>query len=334
MSEINSGVSDENINGNGSVNGIFAFFNRILSAYFHISVTGVLCGTLSPFWWVFEVLSSFRVNYTVGLLIGFSANLIKRKYLNAFLCLAIFSVNGYPLLPYLYSENLVLNQNFSKTVKLAGINVHSSNKQHDLVLNYIASKKPDIAVFTEINDRWLENLKKLEAEYPYFIALPRPDNFGIAAYSRIRPQKLEIKYFSNGGLPSVLMTFEAGSGTVTLLGTHPLPPRTSEYTIGRNIQMNSIMDLFSGISSRKIVIGDLNTPPWVDLFQKLLATGGFKDSSLGRGVHATWPVEAWWLFGIPIDHCLISHDLSVIDRAVGPDLGSDHFPVFVELGIP
>ena len=40
------------------------------------------------------------------------------------------------------------------------------------------------------------------------------------------------------------------------------------------------------------------------------------------------------LLTIPIDHCLISRDITVSNLYVGPDLGSDHLPLVADLHIP
>lgn len=37
------------------------------------------------------------------------------------------------------------------------------------------------------------------------------------------------------------------------------------------------------------------------------------------------------LVGLPLDHFLVSHDLTFSSRQVGPFIGSDHYPVVVEL---
>jgi endonuclease/exonuclease/phosphatase (EEP) superfamily protein YafD len=37
---------------------------------------------------------------------------------------------------------------------------------------------------------------------------------------------------------------------------------------------------------------------------------------------------------IPLDHCLVSSGLDVLDKRLGPQVGSDHLPVVIELQIP
>lgn len=36
---------------------------------------------------------------------------------------------------------------------------------------------------------------------------------------------------------------------------------------------------------------------------------------------------------IPIDHCLHSPDITVINRRVGSDVGSDHYPLIIDFSI-
>jgi endonuclease/exonuclease/phosphatase family metal-dependent hydrolase len=55
-----------------------------------------------------------------------------------------------------------------------------------------------------------------------------------------------------------------------------------------------------------------------------------------RTALASWPSASrvGWLsllLGIPIDHCLVSSDIGVAGFAHGPDLGSDHLPIVVDL---
>jgi endonuclease/exonuclease/phosphatase (EEP) superfamily protein YafD len=77
-------------------------------------------------------------------------------------------------------------------------------------------------------------------------------------------------------------------------------------------------------------MGDLNATPFSPRFKNLLIDCGLRDSSLGFGITRTWHSEIP-LLGLPIDHILVSRDLAVISREVGPKVGSDHRPVMVRV---
>jgi endonuclease/exonuclease/phosphatase family metal-dependent hydrolase len=48
------------------------------------------------------------------------------------------------------------------------------------------------------------------------------------------------------------------------------------------------------------------------------------------GLQWSWPVGLWPL-ALPIDHCLVSEKVEVVDRWMGPDVGSDHYPLVVDV---
>jgi hypothetical protein len=66
-----------------------------------------------------------------------------------------------------------------------------------------------------------------------------------------------------------------------------------------------------------ILLGDLNVTPWSPHFRQLLQQTGL-------------PAQVPPL-RIPLDHCLVSPAFQVIERRVGPRLGSDHLPLIVTL---
>jgi endonuclease/exonuclease/phosphatase (EEP) superfamily protein YafD len=44
----------------------------------------------------------------------------------------------------------------------------------------------------------------------------------------------------------------------------------------------------------------------------------------------TWMVDT--LIGIPIDHALAQKPLNILLRTLGPEVGSDHRPILIEVG--
>ena len=135
------------------------------------------------------------------------------------------------------------------------------------------------------------------------------------------------------GMPSIVATFAGPAGEFTLVATHPVPPKTAALARSRDRQLRAIAEFVAAAPLPCIVAGDLNTTPWSAAFRDLLARGGLRDTALGRGVQGTWHARLP-LPRIPIDHVLAPPGTEVLRRAVGPDVGSDHFPVEAELRLP
>jgi len=209
------------------------------------------------------------------------------------------------------------------------INVNSTTGDPEKVQDLISTENPDILVLEEITSKWVEALGTLPDEYPHHLVRPRTDNFGIALYSRFPLSHSAIESIGGAGVPSILTTATLPDGPVQLIATHPLPPFGGEYSRLRNDQLEQLPSHVHR-DQPTLLIGDLNTTPWSYTFRQLLNETGLLNSMKGFGIQPTWPMPNL-LFGIPLDHVLHSSHLQVLDRRIGPPVGSDHSPVIVEL---
>ena len=114
-----------------------------------------------------------------------------------------------------------------------------------------------------------------------------------------------------------------------LLGAaYPLSPVTRERSAGRDAQLEIAAEWAAAQSLPVIVTGDFNASTWSYGFS--LISGPLENSQLGFGVKASWPVGLR-VIGVPIDHLVHTAELTVVDRHLGPSLGSDHYPLHVTL---
>jgi len=201
------------------------------------------------------------------------------------------------------------------------------------VENFIRQSYPDLLILEEVNDAWIQHLAGLHDLLPYSRVEPQSDNFGIALFSKLPLTNVEIHTFGRTGVPSVSAEVEIGGRWVVLVGTHPLPPGSAETTRQRDEQLADVARYALGRRSSMIVVGDLNTTPWSDSFRTFLKKSGLTDSGRGFGYQPTWPTMLSPML-IPLDHCLVSPDLQIISRRRGVNVGSDHYPLVVEIGIP
>jgi endonuclease/exonuclease/phosphatase (EEP) superfamily protein YafD len=201
------------------------------------------------------------------------------------------------------------------------------------VLDFIRNENPDFFLVLEVDTRWQVALEDLQNDFTNSVIRARSDNFGIALYSRHAITSHRVVQLDDSKVPTIVTTIDLNGQNVCVVGTHPLPPigrRRSELC---DRHLKAIGELIGQLPTPVMVLGDLNTTSWSPHFRDLLKRSGLRDSRRGFGVQPTWPDEPWFL-RIPIDHALVSEDLVVTQRYVGPDIGSDHLPIVVEFAVP
>ena len=193
--------------------------------------------------------------------------------------------------------------------------------------------RPDIVAVLEVDDDWAAALEGLAEQFPHQLIRPRPDNFGIAVLSRWPLVDPQVVAFSETGFPSIIATVRRESGDFRFIATHPYPPFNGRATEALLVHLAGVAEVVESSPVPCIVAGDLNATPWSRPFRELLARSGLVDTAVGHGVQPTWhahlPAPR-----IPIDHVLVPPAAVVLRREVGPDIGSDHFPVEAELILP
>lgn len=295
---------------------------------------GLCLLTLSAFagerHWLLEITTHFRPHYAGGLLVFAAIYACARRLRIAAAFAAFALLNIAVLLPRFDSRPRVPAE--APSLKLLLANVHTDNRNYAALLDLIAREQPDLIALLEVNDTWLAAVASLEKSHPYFRKVARPDNFGIALYSRIALGETRTAYLNASEVPSIQTTLTlAKDRTIRLLATHPLPPGDASNLLLRDQHLAAVAGWSAGSPTPALIIGDLNCTPWSPAFRRLLADGSLQDT--GRGITPTWPVKPWFL-RIPLDHCLTTPAMLTKEHRVGPDIGSDHFPIIVTVALP
>ena len=45
-------------------------------------------------------------------------------------------------------------------------------------------------------------------------------------------------------------------------------------------------------------------------------------------------IALYWILGSPVDQFAVSDDIKVLNVSTGPDIGSDHLPLIIEIELP
>ena len=278
--------------------------------------------------WFCDVLSSFKLQYFVSLLFLASFGFVIKRSWWFLLYLGIACLILIEIQPWFGTENSVV---VSSEIDVAGINLLSTNDSAQLTVNLVEEKKPDVIVFTEYTPNWETALSDLHTSYPYRLERPRKGNFGIALFSKHPLQLDSIYQFAKGKYTSPFVEIEINDKRIGILGTHPEPPFNKRSSTLRNNHLKNITSSFKSYQGPLVIIGDFNCTPYSVHFKNLLKGLQLSDSRIRFGFLNSWP-STFFPFLIPIDHCLVNSKCKVIERYNGPNIGSDHYPIFCKVG--
>lgn len=303
----------------------FIWASYVLAAVVAVSFAGRL-------FWAFDLSTHFRAQYAAaGLLLALGL-VVGRRYRAALFPLALGLINAGFLAPfYLPHDEPSAPSPDATRLKIVSLNVYVGSQAYGDVIDYIRAAEPDLVVLTEVTPAWRAGLKPLEEEYPEQHFAARTDAFGIALIAK--PKLSNVRIEPLGSQPCIQASFSVDGRRVTLFGAHPPPPMGSGPSKMRNQAFTALNGLVRNTNGATIVAGDFNSTSWSPHFADLLAGTNLRDSRLGRGLQPSWSMTHPAPLHIPIDHILVSPEVHVFERRLGPKVGSDHLPVEMEFGL-
>lgn len=280
-----------------------------------------------------ELFANFKTQYLIASVVCAIILGLYKNYKLASILFIAATLNALYIVPWYFSDSKNHSNN-SAQLKILHSNVYRDNQEFNHFIDLINQENPDVFVMQEVNEQWLSEIQILEKNYPHHYKTPRNDNFGIAMYSKHPFESVKKVKWIKFNVPSIEAIISLDDQLITIITTHPLPPINDEYYQARNGQIDKIAEISRNIEGPLIVIGDLNVTVWSDDYSTLERDTNLRNSRKGFGMLPTFPTQFQLpIFMIPIDHCLVSSHFTVQDIYTGSDIGSDHLPLIVELGL-
>ena len=308
----------------------------------HLAAVGaVVLGplTLLPFigWgYPLELLSHFQVQYFLAALACAALLALLRRWRWFAVSLCSLLLAGSTVLPY-QAPGRAAHADAStapqRTVRLLLANVLLGNRSHGRLLDLVEEADADVLVFQEVNERWRSALAPITERYPYIAGKPREDAFGTIVYSRLPIEDVDVLVLGEAGRSTVCLRVVVDGAPLTIVCTHPKPPLLPTPFKLRNDQLQQVADLVGRLPRPLVLAGDLNTTMWSPWFRRLSERTALTSVRHGFGVLGTWPAALPGFMRIPIDHVLVTDDVSVTGCRLGAPTGSDHLPLIVDLEI-
>ncbi len=307
---------------------------RLAEAAALLGVLATLGGLLGRHVWFLELFTHLKVQLACCFVLYAALEWAARRPRLAAASLAFAALNAAPaLLLFLpAASGATPAQPPAARLRILQANILTGNTNAPALLALVARENPDVVVLQEPDTRWLQQLAPLTNSHPVFAALPRDDNFGAALFCKTNALSAEIFLLGDPeGAPSAQARIAVGGRTLTVVGTHTLAPYNDYMWRGRNRYTLELAGRLRRTGGPLVVTGDFNNTPWSAHHRAFLAASGLYDSAQGRGPQATWPASAPPLARIPLDHCFHSPDVRVLARRPGPDIGSDHLPLIIDV---
>lgn len=203
------------------------------------------------------------------------------------------------------------------------------------VLSAVRRADPDVALFVEVDRWWADALRPLRLALPHGVERPQDDPYGMALYSRLPLEDTEVRTLVDVDVPSIRTRVRLPSGArVRLHGVHPRPPQPGKSVDSgaRDAELVVVGKEVREAVEPVIVAGDLNDVAWSSTSRLFQRTSGLVDPRVGRGMYSTFHAQVP-LMRFPLDHVFHSNDFRLAELRRLEDVGSDHFPILVELSL-
>ncbi len=243
-----------------------------------------------------------------------------------------------------------------RPLKVVSINLEHLFLGDKVLQAFLEKEQPDVVVFQEVL-WWLQERRWQRLGLPVGGAgkngfpeyLKVGDLGGLAVYSRFPLSEEETRVIS-GDVPSganvyydgdrelLSLSLDTGAAPLHLLVIHPDSPRSEiRWENKRRYfdEADAVIDtLKAGNGSNILAIGDWNSSPWSARFQQTLERNGLKTAYPDGWPQTTrffFDYSLHWILGAPVDQFAVSRDIQIVNVSLGPDIGSDHLPLIVEI---
>jgi len=302
----------------GGLGDVFAF----------LSLSCTWLGSLGRYGWQFDLLSHFRLQYVIACAFVVIYAMIRRRTWLVLVALISLLWNVQIIHAFHQTAEVVAAPN-EKPLRIMTFNVLTENANHFAAIEHVLKTDADIVCLLEVDESWQPNLEPLRVKYPHRVEELFIGNFGIACYTRLPLKSLEVRRFTHWQLPTLVLNLDHLGRPLTFIGAHPEPPLGELQAREWREQSAGIGSLVAGLTGEVIVAGDLNATPWCEGMRLLREKGGLDFHSVDPVWLPTWGLKLPMM--IPIDHVLLKGGLTVQKRIIGPEMGSDHRSVTVEI---
>jgi endonuclease/exonuclease/phosphatase (EEP) superfamily protein YafD len=282
--------------------------------------------------WPLSVAGHFWVQYGVVLVVTavFAASFSHRRRHLVWLLLGVV-VNGVRLLPLVMPEAAAVSS-ASHVYRALFLNIHHDNTNSEAIARLIQQADADIVAFVELMPEMERALGDALSPYAYVQQVGIPGYHARVIYSRLPVAAGGYGVVPDRERPSAVMRVLADERPLTIIAAHLNSPIRAENEAVRAREKAGLAAFVQAQATPVLLLADLNDTPWHADFLAFLQESGLRNGRDGQGLHPTWPTTMPPLM-LPIDHALITPDITIHSFTTLPAPGSDHRAILIEFSL-
>jgi endonuclease/exonuclease/phosphatase (EEP) superfamily protein YafD len=293
-----------------------------------LATLGTILGFLGSFWWAFDALASFRVQYAAILLVcGLLYGLVLARGA-ALLFIVLALVNIGVVVPLYLRQPAAAASDAGLT--LVSYNVESIGRRMPEVVTWLDQTTADIVFLLESSEDWEGPLRS--STFDVVNELPVDRRSGILVLSKMDAD-VSLMRLGRVREPVVRVETNVAGEDIVVYAVRVKAANTETAAVQHAEVLEELAEAASGELLPVVVMGDLGDTPWTHTFRQLAGDADLVNSLDGYGIQPSWPAQMPFGLNLPLDHMLHSRELTTMARATGPNLGADHLPLLVTVGL-
>lgn len=216
-------------------------------------------------------------------------------------------------------------------VSMIEYNMLKTNARSRADAEWLAAQDADILVLLEASRMQKEWGAVLQAKYPVMVSCSVHYPCSTVLFSRF--PLIEHDALAGDGdadnrkaLSALRAKLDVEGTEFTVVAAHLDRP----WPLGEQaIWIEPMRDAVAEVTGPAVLSGDFNSAPWTHAIRSIGSAGDFR---LGSGFVTSWPSANPGFLRLPLDQLYLRGRVEA-DVRTGPQLGSDHLPVLIELDI-
>lgn len=307
------------------------------------ALVATVIGFCGDWHWYADLFAHFRPQYVIGFALVGTILLLRRRWKTAGLALAGIVINLTVMWPHAVQSEIALSSSSPSAtavshakVRVVSFNLLQGNEHLEAAERFLRECDADVIILQEVTPETATMLRRCEPIYPDQFIRGKKDSKGTALLTRLPVKNLRFEPAPGEELIGAnIGEFTAPNGQLfTILGVHSHKPTSAKGAAGQDKYFDWLAERITTLrqsGTSLVVAGDFNATPWSRSFKRFTAASPLLDTSRGVLFGATWNV--WSPQRLLIDHVFVSPEWRLLGREVGPEAGSDHRPLIVDLAL-